>query len=75
MEFVPYNIFENVEFVAEGGFSKIYKATWIDGLIKHWYNYDRNGKMTVALKELNYSKYINSKELNEVKYHYTSFLV
>ena len=33
MEFVPYDRFENVEFIAEGGFSKIYKATWIDGPI------------------------------------------
>src|SRR5437763_10480950 len=68
MEFVPYYKFNDLEFVAEGGFSKIYKATWIDGPIKHWVNYDRNGKMTVALKELNNSKNINSKELNEVKY-------
>src|SRR5256885_589455 len=31
MEFVPYNKFSGVEFIAEGGFSKVYKATWIDG--------------------------------------------
>src|SRR3989442_8239679 len=31
MEFVPYDRFEIVEFIAEGGFSKIYKTTWIDG--------------------------------------------
>ncbi|RGB40414.1 hypothetical protein C1646_687878, partial [Rhizophagus diaphanus] len=29
MEFVPYEQFINIEFIAEGGFSKIYKATWI----------------------------------------------
>ena len=75
MEFVPYDRFKNVEFIAEGGFSKIYKATWIDGPIKDWGNFVRIGKMTVALKELNNSKNINSKELNEVKYHYTSFWV
>ncbi len=37
MEFVPYNQFEDVEFIAEGGFSeacKVYKATWINGNIK-----------------------------------------
>ena len=28
MEFVPYDQFKDVEFIAEGGFSKIYKATW-----------------------------------------------
>jgi hypothetical protein len=31
MEFVPYEQFINVKYIAEGGFSKIYKATWIDG--------------------------------------------
>ena len=72
MEFVPYDIFKNVKFIAEGGFSKIYKATWIDGPIIGWngekQKYDCNGEMTVALKELNNSKNINSKELNEVRY-------
>ena len=31
IEFVSYDKLKNIEFVAEGGFSKIYKATWIDG--------------------------------------------
>ncbi|PKC61898.1 hypothetical protein RhiirA1_465873, partial [Rhizophagus irregularis] len=30
LEFVPYERFKNIKFIAEGGFSKIYKATWID---------------------------------------------
>src|SRR6266480_2317240 len=38
MEFVPYDRFTNVEFIAEGGFSKIYKATWVDGPIRGWNN-------------------------------------
>ena len=68
MEFVPYEQFKNVEFIAEGGFSKIYKATWIDGPIS-WnkqdlYRYRPN--YTVVLKKLNNSKNITSKELNEV---------
>src|ERR1043165_7038357 len=33
MEFIPYNQFKDIEFIAEGGFSKIYKAIWIDGPI------------------------------------------
>ncbi|RIA94179.1 hypothetical protein C1645_873635 [Glomus cerebriforme] len=36
MEFVPYDQFNNVEFIVEGGFSKIYKATWINGSISEW---------------------------------------
>src|SRR3954464_12872065 len=38
MEFVPHDQFKNIEFIAEGGFSKIYKATWIDGPVT---NYNR----------------------------------
>jgi hypothetical protein len=56
MKFIHFNRFKDVEFIAEGGFSKIYKATWINN----------KNVMTVVLKELNNSKDINSKELNEV---------
>jgi hypothetical protein len=73
LEFVPYDQFKNIEFIAEGGFSKIYKATWIDGPILSitWYrpkmdNIIRQPNHTVVLKKLNNSKNITSKELNEV---------
>ena len=73
MEFVPYDRFKDVEFIAEGGFSKIYKATWIDGPIKNWNKkkqcYTRYYHNKVVLKKLNNSKEITSKELNEVNYH------
>jgi hypothetical protein len=73
LEFVPYDSFNDIEFVAEGGFSTIYKATWIDGpIIDKWdeekQEFKHRGKMTVALKELNNSKNIDSKGLNEVQY-------
>ncbi|CAB5350600.1 unnamed protein product [Rhizophagus irregularis] len=75
LEFVPYEQFKNVEFIAEGGFSKIYKATWIDGPIKSYRNYNskkeiRLNNYTVVLKKLNNSKSITSKELNELKIFY-----
>ena len=70
MEFVPYNQFENIVFIAEGGFSKVYRATWIDGPTINWdkekLNFKRNGHKRVALKKLNNSENITSKELNEV---------
>ncbi len=70
MEFVPYNQFKYIKFIAEGGFSKVYKATWIDGYIKSWnekeINFKRSGPITVALKKLNNSENITTKELNEV---------
>ena len=72
MEFIPYDKFKDIEFIAEGGFSKIYKATWIDGPITDWNDdeqkFNREGEMIIALKELNNSENINSKELNEVQY-------
>ena len=60
MEFVPYDQFKDIEFIAEGGFSKIYKATWIDNPFRKYND-------TVVLKKLNNSKNITSKELNEVR--------
>src|SRR5438477_655363 len=57
MEFVPYNRFKNLEFIAEGGFSKIYKAIWGNGPIIYWNDgKQRRANVTVALKELNNSE-------------------
>ncbi|UZO18077.1 uncharacterized protein OCT59_009398 [Rhizophagus irregularis] len=74
MEFVPYEKFKDVEYIAEGGFSKIYKATWINGPITNWNDVNqRKGEMTVALKELSNSKDITSNQLNELKiFNYVS---
>src|SRR3984957_13365283 len=65
MEFVPYEQFKNVEFIAEGGFSKIYKATWINGRVVSCDNKHkiRTPNYTVVLKKLNNSKNVTSKEL------------
>ena len=60
IKFIPYCEFEDVEFIAEGGFSKIYKATWTSSTSQNM--------MIVVLKELNNSKNIDSSGLNEVKY-------
>ena len=76
MEFVPYDQFKNVEFIAEGGFSKIYKATWIDGPVTDYNRINfRSHNTTVALKKLNNSKNITSKELNEVRTVFYSNLI
>ncbi|PKC08316.1 hypothetical protein RhiirA5_417071 [Rhizophagus irregularis] len=77
MEFVSYDQFKSIEFIAEGGFSKIYKATWVDGPINNWdeiihknWNITRDNNYIVVLKKLNDSKNITSKELNELKIFY-----
>ena len=33
---IEYDKFENIEYLAEGGFGTVYKATWKDGSIKYW---------------------------------------
>lgn len=79
MVFVPYYRFKEIEFIAEGGFSKIYKATWIDGPVSSWdtkkQKYRHSRKMVVALKALSNSKNINSKDLNEVQYLILIFFI
>ncbi len=69
MKFIPYNQFKDIKQIGKGGFSKIYKATWINGL-PYWNeekeDFEYKGSIIVALKQLNDSKNITSKELNEI---------
>ncbi|RIA79780.1 kinase-like domain-containing protein [Glomus cerebriforme] len=65
LEWIPYDRFHNIKYIAKGGFGKVYKANWIDGDIYYWdnenQNWKRNGSnMKVALKSLNNSKNITS---------------
>jgi hypothetical protein len=70
LEWVPYERFQDITYLNQGGFSVVYKATWIDGYIiryehiaRDWYRY---GRQTVVLKNLNNSKEISSSFLREV---------
>jgi hypothetical protein len=36
LEWIEYDRFENVEYLAKGGFGTIYKAIWKDGYLKEW---------------------------------------
>src|SRR5581483_12489194 len=42
LEWIPYNRFCNIEYIAKGGFGKVYKANWIDGYIRKWDNKNKN---------------------------------
>ena len=68
LEFVPYNQFNSVQFIAEGKCSKIYKATWTDGNIQSWNkeNFKRSSLRNVVLRQICNSENITSEELNEV---------
>ena len=36
LEWVPFENFQNVTYIAKGGFGKIYSANWSEGLILNW---------------------------------------
>ena len=73
LEWVAFDRFENVKQIGEGGFAKVYSATWIDGKAKYtkksgnWEKLDPK-PFKVALKRLNGSQNISAKYLNEVFY-------
>ncbi|GBC46690.2 kinase-like domain-containing protein [Rhizophagus irregularis DAOM 181602=DAOM 197198] len=53
----------------EGGFAKVYSATWIDGKAEYDYDWKRKEPqpIKVALKRLNGSKNMSAEYLNELK--------
>jgi hypothetical protein len=62
LEWIPYDRFNDIEYIAKGGFGKVYVANWIQ-------NQKREGQnMIVALKSLNNSKNVTLKFMNEVHY-------
>ncbi|GBB88558.1 hypothetical protein RclHR1_01510009 [Rhizophagus clarus] len=75
LEWIPHGKFNNIEYIAKGGFGKVYKANWIDGHIDKWNNINQNWKrrdenMFVALKSLDHSKNITLKFMNEMIFHH-----
>ena len=71
LEWIPYNRFYDIKYIAKGGFGKVYRANWIDGFIYEWDNINQNWKREeqnkfVALKSLNNSKNVTLEFINEV---------
>ena len=70
LEWIPYDRFYDIEYIAKGGFGKVYRANWIDGWIFNWdnenQNWERYPNKFVALKSLNNSKNVTLEFLNEV---------
>ncbi|CAG8770530.1 9792_t:CDS:2 [Gigaspora margarita] len=72
IEFIPYEKFSNITYLAEGGFSKVYKATCANGIINDLNCCERQifsvfGNKTVVLKSLKHSESISHDFLNELK--------
>src|SRR6266536_3245079 len=43
LEWIPYDRFCDVKFIAKGGFGEVYKANWIDGCLDNkWNNKNQN---------------------------------
>jgi hypothetical protein len=73
LEWIPYDRFENIEYLAEGGFGTVYKAKWIDGYINSWdinQNKWNRIRVDVVLKCLNDSQNLATDFLHEVTYYY-----
>ena len=72
-EFISYDQFKDIEFCIENEFSKIYKATWIDGNIQYWddniFDFKRSGTIQIFLKRLNNSENITYNELDMVSFN------
>ncbi|CAB4426317.1 unnamed protein product [Rhizophagus irregularis] len=80
LEWIEYDRFENIEYLAKGGFGTIYKAIWKDGYIKSWdfennkwtrskYYCEEYENFPVVLKCLHNSQDITSDFLREIEAH------
>ena len=71
LEWVPFDRFEDIKQIGQGGFAKVYSAKWIDGQAKYkrknggWKKSEPE-PMNVALKRLNGSQNMPAEYLNEV---------
>ncbi|GBC06258.1 hypothetical protein RclHR1_06710008 [Rhizophagus clarus] len=75
LEWISFNRFNKPKYIAEGGFGKVYKASWKDGHITHWdtaysqWSRRRESGSFVALKSLNNSQNIKLEFINEIVLH------
>ncbi|EXX74797.1 Mkk2p [Rhizophagus irregularis DAOM 197198w] len=79
LEWVPFDRFEDINQIGEGGFAKVYSATWIDGKTKYKRHDGSLEKrepepIKVALKKLNESQNISPEYLNEIKILWNFYL-
>ena len=59
IQWIPFDEFKNIEYLAKGGFGEVYKATWINGgyyykdvVLKRIYNNSSDDKIADILKEV-----------------------
>ena len=71
LEWISYERFRDIKYIAKGGFGKVYRAKWKDGYIFMWdkkiQNWGRiQSDKLVALKSLDNSKNFTSQFIKEV---------
>ena len=71
VEWIPYNNLQNIKYLTEGGFSKIYTAGWIGGRYFEWKEQQlirqfKFGAQYVVLKRLENVENANKRWLEEV---------
>jgi hypothetical protein len=73
LEWIPYDRFYDIRYIAKGKINKMYRANWIDGYIGYWNNKDDNQywermepNMFVILKILNNPASITLNFINKV---------
>ena len=79
LEWIEYDKFENVEYLAKGGFGITYKAIWNEGYVESWDSendqWRRNkNNYPIVLKCLNNSQDITGEFLKEVRYFFSIIL-
>src|SRR5438477_10569082 len=70
LEWIPYDRFQDIKSIGEGGFANIYSATWLDGEPIYYKSHKtkkRSEPIKVALKKLKNSKNMEA-FINEVNY-------
>ena len=68
LEWIPYDRFQDIKSIGEGGFASIFSATWLDGMpISGTKIKKRSKPIKVALKKLKNSKNMEA-FINEVNY-------
>ena len=70
LEWIPYEKFSDIEYLAKGGFGTVHKAKWIDGYIGSWNidqnKWNRDHNCDIILKYLNNSQNLTTNFLQEV---------
>ncbi|RGB31537.1 kinase-like domain-containing protein [Rhizophagus diaphanus] len=75
LEWIPFEKFQDITYIAEGGFGKVYSAEWSDGHIKYWdienqkWHRSKHKHRRYALKSLYNSSDISLGFINEIKSH------